>query len=354
MAAAAPEPEATPLPRLFPFVFFGCWNRPGEIGGTKILPRDVVAHAVGEMAGAIQTIIIGGDNVYPRPGDKTKAHDPTVFDEGMSLYTRLGKPIVLAFGNHNVVTYEAKKPKVRPENEDVVEIKSMLNYQRTRVGFVPEDKTYFVKSYAEGVDVVVLDTNIMDDAEMLAWFDETVRHILSTGRQYYVVQHEPYFTAKETEKDGIKKQKFGSLTNGSAFLEIMFRYGAPIAVLCADTHYYQHGVIERIGTEGPPIHQIIVGTGGADPDAHVTGFDSHDFEGGYKLTKIKEDPGFGFLHVMAPDVSAARFVHVAPWPARPAHKGGRYAPRRRRSTQNTRRRRHAGGGRSRRTRRSSK
>lgn len=340
MAAAAPEP----LPHLFPFVFFGCWNRPGP-------SRDIVADAVEDIKDDIQTIIIGGDNVYPLPDDKTKAHNPAVFDEGFSLYTKLGKPIVLAFGNHNVVTYEELKSKARPENEDVVEIKSMLNYQKAAAGFKPEDKTYYVKGYAEGVYVVVLDTNMMDDAEMYTWFDGTVQDIIGARRQYFVVQHEPYFTGKETEKGGIKKQKFGSLTNGSAFLEVMFQKGPPIAVLCADTHYYQHGVIQRIGTEGPSIHQIIVGTGGADPDAHIPGFVSHDFEGGYKLTKIDEQPGFGFLHVMAPDLAAARFVHVAPW--LPAHKGGRYGHRRRRLTQKTRRRRHSSG-RQRRTRRNSK
>jgi hypothetical protein len=292
MAAAAPvaEAEESHLPPLFPFLFFGCWNQPGNASNDpEKLPRNKVFNHIRAHKSEIQTIIIGGDNVYPRPERKVdKYHEPDVFDEGFGMYASLGKPIVLAFGNHN---------------------ESTLDHQKARAGFRPEDSTYFVRAYAEGVDVVVLDTNKMNDAEMLAWFDKTVKQISESGREYYVVQHEPYFTAK--------KKKFGSLVNGAAFLEVMFTYRQPISVLCADTHHYQHAEIKRIGAanDDPVIHQFIVGTGGANYDEHKSDFESRDFESGYTFKKIEETSGFGYLCVDGADLRDVRFEKVSDWPA---------------------------------------
>jgi hypothetical protein len=309
------------VPKLFPFVFFGCWNQPGYEANTSRVSRDTVATAVKDMSAEIQTIVIGGDNVYPRPlstQGKNKFHDPAVFDEGFRMYASMGKSIYLAFGNHN---------------------ESTLDHQKAVVGFRPEDKTYYAKEFDGGIHIVVLDTNIMNNKikapaeyeEMVTWFKAVVSDIQAAGQMYYTVQHEPYFTAR--------KKNLGSLVNGEIFLEIMMSY-PPISILCADTHHYQHATIQQNGGD-TVLHQFTVGTGGANPDLHLPGFVSETI-GPYIYSNIDEQTGFGFLRVDAPDPRAATFIKVAEWP--PHTSGGRRRTRGRRY----------GAGRDKRTRRSSK
>ena len=87
------------LPELFPFVFFGCWNQPGMEG--SVPPRDKVFEAVAAMDD-IKAIVIGGDNVYPRPlpgGVKNKIHEIDVSDyKGTQPMLKIAR---------NLVDYEA-------------------------------------------------------------------------------------------------------------------------------------------------------------------------------------------------------------------------------------------------------
>jgi hypothetical protein len=282
------------LPKLFPFVFFGCWNQPGAEGVGSVLPRDKVFEAVASMDD-IKAIVIGGDNVYPRPlpGDvKNKKHEIDVFMEGINKYLSLKKLIIPTFGNHNVVD------------------KDVLNKQKE---VFDVDKTYNSYKFAGGVHILVLDTNIIIDdpdkpaySAMLDWFRSNV-DALPVDHKYYVVQHDPYFTAR--------KKGIGGLINADPFLEIMFAR-PPIAVLCADTHHYQYATIQPVGAADDPrhtLHQFTVGTGGANYDIHRAGFKTQIMEEKYIYTQINIVEGFGFLRISGADPAAFDFIHVANW-----------------------------------------
>lgn len=281
---------------LFPFAFVGCWNQPGATeADDEATPRNAVAAAVTRQAD-IKHIVLGGDNVYARPimlagGKKNKKHEPAVFDAGLALYKASGKDVIGSFGNHNL---------------------DMLDHQMAAFGI---DTTYYRREYTGRVHIVVLDTNIMnaraeqpaDYMRMLEWFEMTVV-TLPAGHQYYVIQHEPYFIARS--------KGFGEIVGGEPFLDIMFSIRAPIAILCADTHHYQHATIQRAEILSPVIHQFIVGTGGANRDPYMAEFIEHNF-GKYLFKKVEEMPdrmsglpSYGFLRVDGPDIAEMRFVPI--------------------------------------------
>lgn len=295
MAAAAPEPSApvaapVELTHLFPFVFVGCWNQPGEDP-----PRNKVAAAIDAIKDEIQYIVLGGDNVYPKPtkpnpnGSKPpKIHELSVFEEGMSIYTSIGKPIIPAFGNHNV---------------------DLINKE---MEYFKVSKTYSRYDFAGNIHILVLDTNIIIDKEkssaaydeMLHWFRTEVSS-LPADHGYFVVQHDPYFTARV--------KKVSELVNSDQFLDVLFSH-PPIAILCADTHHYQHATIESRANPEIVIHQFIVGTGGANHDPYRPDFVMHEFQDGkYVFTQVAVEKGFGFLRIDGPDPVACTFIKVMDW-----------------------------------------
>lgn len=299
--AGAERAEAGPeLPELFPFVFFGCWNQPGAKGADLTLPRDKVYEAVASMDD-IKAIVIGGDNVYPRPlpgGIKNKTHEVSVFMEGINKYLSLHKTIIPAFGNHNV--------------EDHMVLEEQKKIFRV-------DNTYNSYEFAGGVHILVLDTNIIIDGPanpayqpMLDWFRLHIES-LPVEHTYYVVQHDPYFTAR--------KKGVAGLINADHFLDIMFAR-SPIAILCADTHHYQYSTIQPVaaaaagaGVNDPTrtLHQFIVGTGGANYDLHRAKFKYQVMSDKYVYTQVNIVEGFGFLRISAPDPAAFDFIHVMNW-----------------------------------------
>lgn len=306
---------------IFPFLFFGCWNQPGplpEPGQAEVkVPRDVVFEHIRSHQGDAKLIVFGGDNIYPRPlpsefvkeGKKNKKHEIPVFDEGLGMYKTLGRSMFTAFGNHNVVEPEMKA------------------HQMSAFGV---SKTYYVKTFGN-VHFIVLDSNIIganeDEYEpMRTWFETTVRE-LPAEHAYFLIQHDPYFTARS--------KGFSELKYSEPFLDIVFRR-PPIAILCADTHHYQHAILSRSADPSIQIHQFIVGTGGANHDLYKTDFAKYTFRETYDFIKVEEVAGFGYVRIEGPDAAACRFIKVLDWPS--AKKGG---SRRRRSSRrnHTKRRR---------------
>lgn len=297
---------------LFPFVFFGCWNQPGYGNNSSHVPRNVVSSAITSL-NDIKAIVLGGDNVYPRPlrGEKkNKIHEREVFLEGIELYTRARKRIIPAFGNHN---------------------ESLIDVQKE---FFRVETTYNAYEFADNVHILVLDTNIFarspDDSmyiEMLTWFREAVTS-LPADHTYFVVQHEPYFTAR---KKGLRE-----LVNSDPFLDILFGR-PPIAVLCADTHHYQYATIERTSDHTTKIHQFIVGTGGANPDLHMEGFSHATMREKYIFTQLNAVQGYGYLRIPDTNPQHFEFIHVLDW-ASPMSGGTRRQRRQTSRSRKTRRR----------------
>ncbi len=278
MSAAGPE-------SLYPFIFVGCWNRRGA-------PRGAVAAAI--METDIQKVILGGDNVYPLPG--TKTHEAAVFHEGMALYK--GKQLFGILGNHNV--------KDIPVGAEQLAFKGWA---------LPAP--YYVVRFKEAA-LVCLDTNSMetegDVKPMAAWLRKTIVELAAEGLPYYIIQHEPYAS--------YKKAKTTVLANGSTLLYEMVDY-PPAAVLCADTHNFQVGMLDVRGTK---IVQFIVGTGGAlhdpikiDTSTPIT------IAGDISLQFVNHIEGFGYLLVGS---DKRQFVKVADWSLEATAGGRRRATRR--------------------------
>ena len=274
---------------LHPFLWMGCWN-------TRGAPRNAVLDAVRDNA--ITNLVLAGDNVYPLKKDEP--HQIAVFDEGIAGLG--GKTIITsAFGNHNV--------KNAP----------MMAHQRAFFGRPAGTPLYFCIEFND-VSLIVLDTNIMEDAaqraEMAAFLTAQLA-ALPAGKPYYIVQHEPFASYKKT-KDPI-------LPHGDEILRILATK-PPIAILCADTHNYQEGII-RVGDV--EIRQIIVGTGGAAFDVYRNDQPPLVISAGaaaaaaatatatpivYTLdvaTSLPHYRQYGYYQMDAPGVG--HFIEVTPW-----------------------------------------
>jgi hypothetical protein len=250
---------------LYPFLFMGCWNKNGA-------PRDAVTSAI--SADPIQRLFLGGDNIYPDKKDGVKVYSKNTLTDGASKL--VGKNIFAAYGNHNVGFYDA-------EGE---------------LWKIPSN--YYSIDFAD-VSMVVLDTNVITGAEfdaMRIWLARTLSVLKSTGKPYYLIQHEPFMS--------FKKKKNQMYLRAADVLKILITY-PPIAVLCADTHNYQVGMLTFGGVS---IKQIIVGTGGAEPDPILTEETVMVLEG-IHYTKLEHTPGYGYLRVFGSD--AFEFVKVRDW-----------------------------------------
>jgi hypothetical protein len=261
---------------LHPFLFMGCWNE--ALPSPE--PRNAVAAAI--RANPVPTLILGGDNVYPKKqvvGEKKmKTYSLELLNEGLGLFAE--KHLHIALGNHNV-----DAPEIQTR---VMEIGRLTN-------------RYYCKTFRDAYALVVIDTNLVDTVlgpPMLEWIARTVRTLQESGTRYYFIQHEPFLS--------YKKGKAEQLDKGVDILRLLAAY-PPILILCADTHNYQELMI-TVG--GVSIPQIVVGTGGAHPDPF----------GDTSETKVRDDivytlgkhtEGFGYLQVNAPGDFA--FQNVAPW-----------------------------------------
>ena len=267
---------AIKIPRpLHPFLFLGCWN-------TRGAARDAVAATIGANASDVPVLILGGDNVYPLEGNKSKLHSPDVFEEGMKLYSQFehgaGKFLFPSLGNHNV------KEEIR-----AVQLERYSKYLKP-------DKTYYMLRFTDKFRVIVLDTNIMDSDAMIEWLRRAIDKVADEGERYYIVQHEPMISMRH--KKGADKASV--LIGCDRVMEILNRY-PPIRILCADTHNFQDGFV-TFGEGAPAISQLVVGTGGANLDDLPKGAGPFTVqEGGLKYKYIKGEKAYGYLRIDNPD-----------------------------------------------------
>lgn len=261
---------------LVPFLFMGCWNEDDS-------PRTSVTKAI--MENPIETLVLGGDNVYPvkmRIGnstDFTKVYSQKTLMNGIHML--YGKDIYAALGNHNVGG-------------------QMLKVQRGLNEWTMPDRYYCI--HFSDYSLVVIDSNLIDDEDafytMNKWLSDTINGLKSDRRKYYYVQHDPFIS--------FGKKKMIVFPKLVEVLEILVRY-PPIAILCADTHNYQKGTLQ-VGDV--TIQQYVVGTGGAHPD-YVKGKngDTYDIMG-VTYTMDTHISGYGYLEVTSDE---AKFIKVSDW-----------------------------------------
>lgn len=285
---------------LHPFLFMGCWNQhsfpPGSNSKTSVLPRDAVAEAI--QKSDIPTLVLGGDNVYPRRDSSTgkKIHLVKDFKEGIELLK--GKQIFSSLGNHNIDP-------------------GMLEAQVGASEWVLPER-YYATLFTDNTALVVIDTNLVEKeqekefATMLLWLQDILARLKAASISYYLIQHEPFVSFRKAKKFDYPVSSV--LTRASDILYRIAEY-PPIAVLCADTHNFQTGIITVAKTVSVKIPQYVVGTGGGFPDEFGTKMDSILTSapitiGPSDITYSPTDyqTGYGFLEVYSPSSSSSLFV----------------------------------------------
>ena len=234
---------------LLPFIFVGCWNAKGA--GRKAVIKAINRHPV-------TNLVLGGDNFYPTkkktPAGKIKSYDVRLLKPHL-----FKKDVVTALGNHNIDIFK----NADGEKQEVLELEKKMGWR------IPAEPPYYYIVRYTDLDLMILDTNLCDpeyedkDAfnTMLEWMQQ---YLVSKDKQYYCVMHEPIISAKiKNSKEKSKDSSIIQELSKSREILSVLTTSPPIAILCADTHNYQQVFITYNGVTIP---QIVVGTGGADPD----------------------------------------------------------------------------------------
>ena len=295
--------------KLHPFLFVGCWNKRSD--GHDRVKHDIMTERDEKI------LILGGDNAYPEKkinstGKLMKVFNTTYTKNEINSLAKPGLFKFVALGNHNI------------ENEEILQYELNGAKKKDRGWILPSN--YYSFSYTDNYSIIVLDTNLVDEEpafnSMLLWLQTMLEYLKGLGRPYYLIQHEPFLSHK-TRKGGQTPNKIQSLAKGEKILEILLLH-PPIFILCADTHNYQTVDIQYNSGERLHIfHQIVVGTGGAEPDPiddSYGDFGLLKFTGSAIRTSFR--PGYGFLAVSLEDRPVAKFILSAPW----LH-GGKYRTR---------------------------
>jgi hypothetical protein len=283
---------------LHDFIFVGCWNLPGPA-------RNMVAHDIVNHPTA-QTIILGGDNVYPVAGDKgfpLKVHRTQTFYDGIKLYMEKGKTVLGTLGNHNIALALNDKTRVVDMKKRQMKVFGMHN-------------SYYITEFQDRCCVVVLDTNLREDdyTQMCKWLETALHYIQRNGLSYYIVQHEPFFSVKGSKKEGVLKIKYQLWEPRRVVMDILFTF-PPICVLCADTHNYQTVEIVSLTDPSQSILQLVVGTGGASHDEYGLKKPYEDDAYRYEVIYPKKEEQFisayGYIHIRSPH--EYKFMPVKGW-----------------------------------------
>jgi len=236
---------------LLPFIFVGCWN-------AKSAGRNAVIKAINHHP--VTNLVLGGDNFYPTkkrtPAGKIKSYDVRLLKPHL-----FKKDVVTALGNHNIDVFK----NTDGNKQEILELEKKMDWH------IPAGPPYYYIVRYTDLDLMILDTNLCDpDYEdtsafnaMLEWMHN---YLMSKEhhRQYYCVMHEPIISAKikNSKEKSENSSIIQELYKSREILSILSS-SPPIAILCADTHNYQQVFITY---KGVTIPQIVVGTGGAEPD----------------------------------------------------------------------------------------
>jgi hypothetical protein len=229
----------------FPFLFVGCWNK-GSTSQDRVQQR--MKNYIAAAAIYPKALILGGDNIYPDKVTTTPGHPPrkvyarSKLLDGYRKMESLNVPLYVALGNHNVISSEIL------ETEMKLPWTIPSNYYCIR--FAPDPS----------IQIIVLDTNLYTTTKTANearkqedWLETILQE--TPQRRTIIVQHEPLLALK------VKGANITTALPNALNLYRIFATYPPTAVLSADIHNYQDLVLDN-----PPIHQLIVGTGGADLD----------------------------------------------------------------------------------------
>ena len=239
---------------LLPFIFVGCWNMKGA-------GRDAVIKAINNHP--VTNLVLGGDNFYPTkkrtPAGKIKSYDARLLKPHM-----FNKDVVTALGNHNIDVFKD----LHGNKQEVLELEKAMGWR------IPTKPPYYYIVRYTDLDLMILDTNLCVPAEDNPESDDKFSTMVeciqqyfidnTENRPYYCIMHEPIISAKiKNSKEKSEESSIIQELHKSRELLSVLSTSPPIAILCADTHNYQQVFITYNGVTIP---QIVVGTGGAEPD----------------------------------------------------------------------------------------
>ena len=286
-----PDRNYTTTMPLHPFLFMGCWNKNSD-------GHHAVMNAILKSPEPI--LILGGDNAYSDKKTNIMNYQ-FVFGEFDKLQA---KEKFVALGNHNL------------DNPTTLNREYAMHTNVQQRWNMPDN--YYSYTFADNYAIIVLDTspfhfwpdksysgiNLDFVADMMTWLLKTVKAFQSTNTRYYLVQHDPIVSHK---RDNVRY-----LQEGTQILDTIASY-PPVAILCADTHNFQEGLLEF---KGKFIKQYVAATGGGDPyDIYSTVFNSPN-KGSERPRYLLErfTSGYGFLRISDDWKNPVEFHKVMEWP----------------------------------------
>jgi hypothetical protein len=275
------------------FIHYGCWN---NIDCSKAYSyRDIIIDYIKSYETDYDYVIISGDNWYSNEKDEVKQYYTNVLRSGLIKLYGLNKPIHIVLGNHDEATNDnvdevnelQKDCMLKTEKYYIKHIHDesllpTLEYLYTQDLTIQEEsrlKLYEAESQpGEWYDEVnkilhiFLNTNIFTDTHKQIDVIKYINHIPNIVRKYpvpnhlFITGHVP-ITSKFHKVKKDKIVEYTSLSNNMSIMKHIldvFISLNPIPIyLCADTHNFQ---IMSIRHGNKYITQIVVGTGGAEPD----------------------------------------------------------------------------------------
>ena len=303
------------------FIHFGCWNHgfcnmANPENGLSITMKKLNEYVVNDK---IDFITIAGDNYYPDKKE-TKINDVKVkrkyfnqdnFNSGLDCLPKGIKKYVI-LGNH-----EIEDLVITPLNDDVQMCYSLLKqqeYESKNNNFDLFNNIINFKIDNDSTLVIMIDTTLYELQEttksdqpleescykylfkdvsankiidLINYQENEILRIIeknNTIKNLIFVAHHPI--ASMTFKISKTKDK---IEYNKRLCDFIMAFNYNIYYLCADTHLYQHGIINE------KINQYIVGTGGAEQDMPSS---KHEFnENGINYKIIENKKEFGFIVV---------------------------------------------------------
>jgi hypothetical protein len=292
------------------FINIGCWNKGTcnldyTIDNSSTDAVSVVLNNIKSFveSNSIDFMVVTGDNYYPtKPDDINKVHNYNDFKSGFDCLESIPIRKYILFGNHeyndiyNSSAYLINNPYFTiPVLEPIkcANLRSQQQLLAENPDFILFDNVLHVYDESQKTLLIMIDTTIYEDKIEIECYqhifsdvvDKTIDNIrgyqldrVNTLLEDYneatdiiITGHHPIIFCK-TKKD--KKMIIETTELINFFNNLSNLASKKIVYICADTHFYQKGIVTLTGT-GLVIEQHIVGTGGAKCD-NICNSDSKD------------------------------------------------------------------------------
>lgn len=283
------------------FIHFGCWN---NTEGNVINVINFLKKYTKENK--IDFINIAGDNYYPqkikKDGIKEKIFNYDNFKIGFELLNQIDIEKNMIFGNHDILDFKDCNSLIKQQELKTFNIYNQFmskNIGDTIIFYL--DSTVYELYEEDDKDIGNTCYNFIypqfKTIKNIIYFQfEYVKYKLreSSYKNIIFTFHHPIFTGYVSKKGVLKSGYLEKLKDFYVKLYNLVK-DKNVYHLCADTHFYQNGIIEiTIEDKKLLINQYIVGTGGTLLDNI---YEDEITFGDIKLIPVDTIQNYGFLHV---------------------------------------------------------